>query len=280
MMDAKNTQPVSGRAWARDGGMLCLGAMIASTEWWFATGRHAAETLAAAQPVAAHERESPAHSAPALPPAPVPGAASSTAAAVVQADSSATPGHRVQTQYGQVPPPPAEHDPRLDGLADEALRQLAKQGDVDAMLTLAERLMDPARQATSGWESTTLLEDALAHGSTEAAMALGENMMKNKFQYEPEASEVDLLMTRQLAAAHYVTALMMGDLRALEGVQAVLPSNPSSVYIVGMLRGGYFGYQRMLDRRAELGLPPFSAHFPPYRWTPEQRLMYDIMHKQ
>lgn len=177
-------------------------------------------------------------------------------------------------------PQPAAHDARLDGLADEALRHLAKQGNVDAMLTLAERLMDPSRQGTAGWESTTLLEDALAYGSTEAAMALGENMMKSKIQAQPDISEVDLLMTRQLAAANYVTALMMGDLRALDGVQAVLPSNPDSGYVVGVLRGGYFGYQKMLERRAELGLPPFSAHIPPYRWTPELRAIHEMMHKQ
>lgn len=270
-----NTTKVPGISVIRDAGLLCLGALIASGVWWMVCKAPPSIDPAVPEPLASIPARPEIQVPRPLPTQQTPVTIPRPEAEVAQTSAAAASGFCVQPHLGQQVP--TQHDVTLDALNDDALRALAKQGNVDAMLTLAERLMDPARSVTGQWETFRLLEEAIAYGSTDAAMAWGENMLKNRIQKDPEVGEQELYFTRQLAAAQYVTALLMGDLRALEGVQAVLPPNPNRGYVVGMLRGGYIGYQKMLERRAELGLPPFAAHIPPYNWPPELRAIEDIM---
>lgn len=258
---------------ARDCGMLLAGGLLASIVW-FALAK--ASSVAEPAPIAVistPSRDSDALSGTPGRYAPVgPATDQRPLAAEVPPAKTSPAGFTAQSVRTPALPQPTAN---YDGLSIDDLRLLVKQNDSGAMVALAKLLMTPPHVDAGLGEANRLIDEAIARGSTDAVMVFAEETLMLKFRMNPEIGEDDLYLPRQLAAARYVTALLMGDLRALEGVQAVLPSNPTSGYVVGVLRGGYIGYQQMLERRAELGLPPFSAHIPPYKWQPLDRALYE-----
>ena len=159
----------------------------------------------------------------------------------------------------------------LHKLSMESLRALAEQDNVDAMLVLGEKLMDISRPIEDHNEAFQMFDIAAALGSSEAQMAKGENFMKHVAHTDPDMSDEDIYLFRLTAAGYYTTALFMGDVHALERIQAVLPANVTRVDVKAIATFGYFGYLNLLERRALAGLPPLEVHFPTTQQAMDQR---------